>query len=70
MDSVRQELHDLVDRVPDDKVDRAAADLRSLVRERAASWPPAWFGIGEGSADDVSERVDEHLATGFGRSRG
>ena len=32
-------------------------------------WPPSWFGIAEGSADDVSERVEEILAEGFGQPR-
>ena len=30
-----------------------------------SSWPPAWFGIAEGSAQDVSERVEEILAEGL-----
>jgi hypothetical protein len=68
----RKELHQLVERLPDEQVPAAAADLKArLTQVPAAStgtaWPPAWFGIAEGSAQDVSERVEEILAEGLGR---
>ena len=31
-------------------------------------WPPAWFGAGEGSADDIAARSEDLLRDGFGRS--
>jgi len=65
-------LHQLVERLPDEQVPAAAADLRARLAavpsgSAGSSWPPAWFGIAEGSAEDVSERVEEILAEGLGR---
>ncbi len=65
----REELHKLVEQLPDEQVQGAAADLKARlapVRE-PGSWPPAWFGIVDGSANDVSEQVEEILAEGLGR---
>jgi hypothetical protein len=63
----REELHRLVDELPEDEV----ADALRLVhrrREQAARpWPPAWFGAGRASRTDVAARSEELLADGFGR---
>ena len=65
-------MHQLVERLPDEQVPAAAADLKARLapvtsRSAGSSWPPAWFGIAEGSATDVSERAEEILAEGLGR---
>ena len=65
-------MHQLVERLPDEQVPAAAADLKARLapvtsRSAGSSWPPAWFGIAEGSAQDVSERAEEILAEGLGR---
>lgn len=73
MTADRHELHELVDALPDDQVARVLADVRRRVPvtsgERA--WPPAFFGMGvdKDGRTDLSERVDEILAGGFGASR-
>ncbi|MFT4108049.1 hypothetical protein [Propionicimonas sp.] len=49
------------------------ADLRSRLRAEVAErpWPPAFFGMGveKDGRTDLSERVDEILAAGFGAPR-
>ena len=68
-DEARQELHRLVERLPDEQVQAVASQLRArlVAAGRAGSWPPAWFAVAEGSSDDISERVDEIIAEGLGR---
>ena len=66
----RDELHELVEALPDEQVDAVAADLKvRLAQPRVVSWPPSWVGIAQGSAPDISERVDEILAEGLGQRR-
>jgi len=69
MSTPRDELRDLVEQLPDDQVPAVVAELRSrLAPVRAQrSWPPAWFGIVEGSDGDLSERVEEILAADLGQ---
>ncbi len=66
----RQELHKLVDALPDHQVARVLAGVRRRLQETASErlWPPAFFGMGvdkDGRAD-LPESVDEVLAEGFG----
>jgi len=67
----RDELRELVEQLPDEQVPAVVSEPRSRVDAVPAprAWPPVWFGIAEGSADDVSERVEEILAEGFGQPR-
>lgn len=68
MDPQREELHRLVEELADEQVPGALADLRARGRKVGPRpWPPAWFGAAQGSAPDVSERVDEILREGLGR---
>jgi hypothetical protein len=69
MSTPREELHDLVEQLPDEQVSAAVSDLRARLTSAppSGSWPPAWFGIAEGSADDISERAEEILAEELGR---
>lgn len=73
MDVDRRELHRLIDALPDGQVALMLADLRSRLRLDVADrpWPPAFFGMGVERAGrtDLSERVDEVLADGFGAPR-
>jgi hypothetical protein len=68
-DEAREELHLLVERLPDEQVQAVASELRARLVSagRGGSWPPAWFAMAEGSSDDVSERVEEIIAEGLGR---
>jgi len=69
--SIREELTQLLDSLPDDDL---AAVLNVVRRSklpqpqpRDRSWPPAWVGSGPKGVTDMSQRVDEVLAEGFGR---
>jgi hypothetical protein len=60
--NTKEQLHRLVDTLADDQAERALLLLESIAVSTAAS-----LGIGESGRADVSERVDEMLADGFGR---
>lgn len=64
----RDELRELVERLPDEQVPAALSAVRdSLERGPARSWPPAFFGAGRAGRGDVAERAEELLDEGFGR---
>jgi hypothetical protein len=67
--AARDDLHALVEQLPEQALPRAAADLRARLSAvpGKGTWPPAWFGMGEGSPD-VSERADEILTEELGRA--
>jgi hypothetical protein len=69
MSTPRDELRELVEHLPDEQVPLALSELRARLASASPPrpWPPAWFAIADGSATDVSERVDEILAEGLGR---
>jgi hypothetical protein len=69
MSTPREELSELVEQLPDEQVPAAVSELRARLSSAGHErpWPPAWFAAAEGSAPDVSERVEEILAEGFGR---
>jgi hypothetical protein len=72
MESDRHELHQLVDALPDDQVAPLLADLWSrLAPGLSRRWPPAFFGMGvdRDGCTELSDRVDEVLASGFGAPR-
>ena len=55
--------------LPEDEVPVVLDDVRrNLSAVRGRSWPPAWFGAGEGRTTDVAARSEELLGDGFGRS--
>src|SRR5438445_3964979 len=63
--SVAEIIDDFPYLTPEDVADALgyAADARAH-----GSWPPAWFGAGDGSQTDTAARGEELLADGFGRS--
>lgn len=68
MSAERDELRRLIDELPEDQVPAVLQEVRQ--HTLAASdrpWPPVWFGSVKGGAKNVSARVDELLAEGFGR---
>ncbi|MDQ2838761.1 MAG: hypothetical protein M3Y89_15315 [Actinomycetota bacterium] len=69
MTEARNELHRLVEQLPEDKISMALSELQRLKdNERlAGTWPPAWFGSIASGRSDTSQRIDEILADGFGR---
>ena len=65
----REELLRLVEELPEDEVPVVLDDVRRHLRAvRHESWPPAWFGAGEGRTTDVAARSEDLLRDGFGRS--
>ncbi|GAA1549886.1 hypothetical protein [Kribbella lupini] len=77
MSTPREELHALIDELPDDAAAELLPELRLLKLQAEAraerprgsgTWPPAWFGSIEGSSTDISERADEILRAELGRS--
>lgn len=76
MTEARDELHRLVDDLPEDQVADLLADARRRAELQAPAvertWPPAFFGSIKSARNgrtDNARRVDELLAEGFGRSR-
>lgn len=68
MTAARDELHRLVEQLPEDQVSTALIEVQRLASATGASpWPPSWFGAITAGRSDTSERVDELLAEGFGR---
>jgi hypothetical protein len=64
----REELLRLVEELPEDEVPAVLDDVRRHLRAvRDRSWPPAWFGAGEGRTTDVAARSEDLLTDGFGR---
>ena len=69
MDAGRDELHQLIDQLPDHEL----ASLLALARgaqghgRRTGSWPAAFFAFGPANDGwrDTSDRLDEALAEGF-----
>lgn len=65
----REELIRLVGELPEDDVPVVLDDVRRHLRAvRDRSWPPAWFGAGQGQNADVAAWSEDLLADGFGRS--
>lgn len=68
MTAARDELHRLVEQLPEDQVSAALLEVQRLASAGpSVSWPPAWFGAITAGRADTSERVEELLAEGFGR---
>jgi hypothetical protein len=64
MTAARDELHRLVEQLPEDQVSAAPIEVQRLAR---ASDTPPWFGAITAGCPDTSARADELPAEGFGR---
>jgi hypothetical protein len=65
--TTREELHALIDRVPDDDIDTVARSLRPFTEPTPRPARPGFIGMGRSGHSDSSARVDEILReTGFG----
>lgn len=54
----RNELHELIDKLPEDQVASAADDLRRLPKpELSRDWPPEFFNIIDGSETSIKEEI-------------
>lgn len=68
MSAEREELRQLVERLPDEEVPAVLVEVRRrVVPAVERSWPPAFFGAGRAGRGDVAGRVEEILSEGFGR---
>lgn len=69
MTAARDELRRLVEQLPEQQLSTALSELRRLTgKQPTGSWPPKWFGSIHGPSD-LSERIDDYLAEGFGQPR-
>lgn len=65
----RDELRQLVEQLPDERVPAVLAEARRQAwPEPAAEWPPVWFGSFESGRTDLGRNHDDLLAEGFGRA--
>lgn len=68
--TTKEQLHRLVDTLANDQAELALLLLESIAVPTEAATKrrlPVSLGIGESGRADVSERVDDLLADGFGR---
>ena len=67
--SPKEQLRRLVEELPDEQVPNALILLQAMIPGpvRTVRHLPGSLGIGDSGRRDVSERVDELLAEGFGR---
>ena len=69
--TTKDQLRLLVDELPDEQVARALALLQAVGQQQPEQGKrgkvPTSLGIGASGRDDVSERVNDVLAEGFGR---
>lgn len=68
MTAMREELHHLVDELPEDRVPETLALLRARQSDDERPWPPRWFGAAQGSRTDTAEHAEDILRAEFGRS--
>jgi len=65
----REELHRLIDALPEETVPVVLAELRGRTAAANRPWPPRWFGAAEARQPNVSERADEILREELGQRR-
>jgi hypothetical protein len=67
MSANRDELHRLVDELPEEQVAEALLLVHPAPEDEERPWPPAWFGMIDGTPPDFVSRSEEILEEGFGR---
>lgn len=68
MSAERDELRELVERLPDEEVPAVLSVARRHLGDPSGrTWPPAFFGSGRAGRADVAERAEELLDEGFGQ---
>jgi len=67
MSAPREELHRLIDELPEETVPVVLAELRGKAAAANRPWPPRWFGAAEARRPDISERAEEILHDELGR---
>jgi hypothetical protein len=65
--TTREELHALIDRLPDDGIEAVVQTVLPLIEGRPRRTRPGFIGMGHSGHSDTSARADEILReTGFG----
>jgi len=65
--TTREELHALIDRLPDDGIEAVAQTVLPLIEGSPRHTRPPFIGMGHSGHSDTSARADEILReTGFG----
>ncbi|MEV4260490.1 hypothetical protein [Kribbella sp. NPDC049584] len=77
MSTPREELHALIDELPDEAAAELVPDMREILKHRRdmrrrratepRPWPPSWFGAGAGSHPEIARQSEEILRDEFGR---
>jgi hypothetical protein len=77
MSTPREELHALIDELPDEAAAELVPDMREILRHRLEvrrrrsveprPWPPSWFAAGRGSRPDIARRSEDILRDEFGQ---
>ncbi|NDL58325.1 hypothetical protein [Phytoactinopolyspora mesophila] len=65
MTVTREDLHNMVERIRPEELDRAAEVLSTMTAPKRQRRLPRSLGMGRGGRD-ASSRVEESLAEGFG----
>ena len=69
MSAERDELKELVDQLPDERVPAVLVEARRQARLQPTSeWPPPWLGSFASGRHGLGRDHDDLLADGFGRS--
>lgn len=70
MTEMRQELHHLVDDLPEGQVAVALDLVRRLApKDAGEAWPPSWFGAITTVSDDIAARAKDILRAEYGQRR-
>jgi hypothetical protein len=77
MSTPREDLHALIDELPDEAAAELVPDIREILRHRMMMrrrrateprpWPPKWFGAGTGSRSNIAHCSEELLRDELGR---
>jgi hypothetical protein len=65
--TAKERLREIIDGLDDEQAERALSALGAVPVQRAARPQPRSLGHGAGGRGDLSEKVDDILAEGFGR---
>jgi len=74
MNAQLAELMEVAQELPENEVASLVSDAKRRRRHLKAvppmstTWPPKWFSYGDAEHTDISSRVKDYLADGFGES--
>ncbi len=65
--TAKERLREIIEGLDDEQAERALSALAAVSVQRTARPQPRSLGYGAGGRGDLSEKVDDILAEGFGR---